>query len=80
MNVEKDLKSLANIQNDDIDLSDIPEISDWSTAKRGQFYRPVKQKVTIRIDADVLELFKHNASQYQTAINNALRNYIKTQL
>ena len=42
----------------DIDTSDIPEIADWSGAVFGKFYRPAKQQVTLRIDADVLAWFK----------------------
>jgi uncharacterized protein (DUF4415 family) len=43
----------------------------------GTFYRPVKQKLTIRLDADVIEWFKRNHTHYQTAINKALREYIQ---
>jgi uncharacterized protein (DUF4415 family) len=63
----------------DIDTSDIPEIKDWSGAQRGKFYRPVKQQLTLRLDADVVAWFKDHASQgrgYQTKINEALREYV----
>lgn len=30
------------MKDEDIDLSDIPEITGWSNAVRGKFYRPVK--------------------------------------
>jgi uncharacterized protein (DUF4415 family) len=39
----------------------------------GKFYRPVKQQVTLRIDADVLAWFKGQGEKYQTAVNRALR-------
>jgi hypothetical protein len=38
------LKVLAALPEGEIDLSDIPEIRDWSGAKRGLFYRPVKKQ------------------------------------
>jgi uncharacterized protein (DUF4415 family) len=60
----------------DIDTDDIPEISDWSGAVRGRFYRPVKQIVTIRLDADVIAWFKSHDARYQTAVNRALREYM----
>jgi hypothetical protein len=41
-----ELKSLANLSDDAIDASDAPELLDWSAAKRGLFYRPVKQQLT----------------------------------
>ena len=52
------MKNLAALPDTAIDTSDIPEITDWSGAEIGKFYRPVKQQVTLRIDADVLEWFK----------------------
>ncbi len=45
-------------------------------------YRPMKQRVTIRLDADVIEWFKEQARTkgqgrgYQTLINRALREYM----
>lgn len=78
MNVKKELKVLSNLPDESIDFSDIPEETDWSSAEKGKFYKPIKQKVTIRIDTDILDWFKHNSQQYQTAINKALRSHIKT--
>ncbi len=58
------------------------EAYDFSKGKRG----PViphrgKTRITIFIDTDILEWFRDEAERegrgYQTAINQALRNYIK---
>ncbi len=57
----------------DIDTSEIPEVKDWSGAAIGKFYRPIKEPVTIRIDADVLAWFKSKGRGYQTRINSLLR-------
>ena len=57
----------------DIDLSDIPEIKDWSKAVVGKFYRPIKKPLTIRLDADVLAWVKADGKGYQTRINSILR-------
>jgi uncharacterized protein (DUF4415 family) len=75
-----ELRSLARQGDDAIDTSDAPEILDWSGAKRGLFYRPVKQQLTLRLDADVVAWFKtHTAADegYQTRINRALREYVQ---
>jgi uncharacterized protein (DUF4415 family) len=77
-----ELKSLAALPDEAIDTSDAPELLDWSRAKRGLFYRPVKQQLTLRLDADVLAWFKsHTTSNegYQTRINRALREYVQGQ-
>jgi uncharacterized protein (DUF4415 family) len=43
----------------------------------GRFYKPIKQRLTIRLDSDVVEWFKRNNLHYQSAINKALREYIR---
>jgi len=77
-----ELKSLADLPDDAIDTSDAPELVNWSDAKRGLFYRPVKQQLTLRLDADVVAWFKNHATSdagYQTRINRALREYVQAQ-
>ena len=39
----------------------------------GRLYKPIKQPVTLRLDADVLAWFKKRGRGYQTRINGALR-------
>jgi uncharacterized protein (DUF4415 family) len=46
---------LAERPEGDIESGDIAEISDFSDAVRGRFYRPIKRHVTLRMDADQLE-------------------------
>lgn len=74
-----ELKRLAAKKDEQIDFSDIPEQVDWSGATIGKFYRPVKQQVTLRIDADVLAWFKAQGGKYQTAVNKALREHVVRQ-
>jgi uncharacterized protein (DUF4415 family) len=77
-----ELKALASLPDTAIDTSDAPEFPDWSGAKRGLFYRPVKQQLTLRLDADVVAWFKSHATEgagYQTRINQALRAYVEGQ-
>lgn len=39
----------------------------------GEYYKPRKLPVTLRLDADVLAWLKKKGGHYQTRINNALR-------
>lgn len=76
---KKELAALARLPDADIDTRAIPEVKDWSGAKRGVFYRPVKQQLTLRLDADVVAWFKEHAPKgegYQTDINRALRQHV----
>ena len=70
-----ELKTLRSMPDDAIDTSDIPEVTDWTGARRGVFYRPVKQQLTLRLDADVVAWFKREGGGYQSRINSALREY-----
>ncbi|MGI9101256.1 MAG: BrnA antitoxin family protein [Terriglobales bacterium] len=58
----------------DIDLSEVPEVLDWSGAEIGKFYRATKTPVTMRLDADVIEWLKGYGPGYQTKANMLLRH------
>jgi uncharacterized protein (DUF4415 family) len=70
-----EIGALASMPDEAIDVSDIPEVTDWTGARRGVFYRPNKQQLTLRLDADVVAWFKRNGGGYQTRINRALREH-----
>jgi uncharacterized protein (DUF4415 family) len=77
--LKAEAERLAAMPDDTVDLTDMPERLDWSGAERGRFYRPVKQQLTLRLDADVVHWFKTHArgGGYQTRINQALRDYVE---
>lgn len=70
-----ELKTLAALPDGQIDTSDIPPRSEkfWKNAVRNQFYRPVKQQVTVRLDADVLAWLRSTGRGYQSKLNTILR-------
>jgi uncharacterized protein (DUF4415 family) len=75
-----DLKRVDAMTDADIDLSDIPEITPEMFAKavvrRG--LKPItKRQLTLRLDSDVVEWFKHQGHGYQTRMNALLRAYME---
>src|SRR5579863_5297870 len=76
------LKVLAARPDSEIDTSDIPEMTDeqWKQARRGHFYRPRKQQITARVDADVLAWLKAQGKGYQSRINAILRREMLTSI
>jgi uncharacterized protein (DUF4415 family) len=72
---KKELAALAALSDSQINISDIPELprSAWKDAVRGRFYRPVKQAVSMRLDADVVAWLKKSGKGYQTRANHILR-------
>lgn len=76
------LNTLAEAPVDAIDTSGSPELTEefWKNSVQGKFYRPIKQQLTLRLDADVVAWFKAHANDghgYQTQINRALREYVR---
>jgi uncharacterized protein (DUF4415 family) len=52
---KKQIAAIAAKKDEDIDLTDMPEILDWPKAEIGKFYRPRKKPVTIRLDTDIID-------------------------
>jgi uncharacterized protein (DUF4415 family) len=78
---ETDWKRIAAMKDEDIDLSEIPEVTPEMFA-RGVLRRnfqpiPPKKQLTLRIDSDVVEWYKKQGRGYQTKINSLLRAYMK---
>lgn len=78
---ETDWKRLDALTDEEIDVSDIPEISpeEFAKATVRKGLKPVegKRQVTLRLDSDVLAWFKARGPGYQTRINQLLRAYMK---
>lgn len=75
---KRELAVLAALPDDQIDTSDIPELPPgaWKNAIRGRFYRPVKQAVSMRLDADVIAWLRKSGKGYQTRANRILREHM----
>jgi uncharacterized protein (DUF4415 family) len=73
------LARMDSIKDEDIDFSDIPEITDFSEFhlwKDRHLYRPakpIKKKVNCTLDADVVAWLKKDGKGYQTRMNAILR-------
>ena len=70
----RDIAAIAAKKAESIDLSEMPEVVDWSAAEMGKFYRPPKRSVTMRLDQDVLDWLKGYGKGYQTRANMLLRH------
>jgi len=69
----KEIQALQRLRDEEIDLTDIPQLRDWDRTAVGKFYRPIKKSLTIRLDADVLAWLRSQGRGYQTRINALLR-------
>lgn len=73
-----ELQRLAARRDEEVDLSDIPEL-DEAFFREAEWRPPIKKPVTIRLDADVLAWFRSEGPGYQTRINRLLRRYMEVQ-
>ena len=71
---KREIAAIAAKKDEEIDLSEMPEVIDWSGAEVGKFYRPPKKSVTMRVDADVIEWLKSYGPGYQSRANMLLRH------
>ena len=68
------------VENKEVDLSDLPEVSfdSFANAIVRKGLKPVKKtQITLRLDTDVLEWFKAQGKGYQTSINALLKAYVE---
>jgi uncharacterized protein (DUF4415 family) len=72
-----DVKQLRALRDTDIDFSDIPKLgkSFWKAARL--VMPEPKDRLTIRVDHDVVQWLKKNGRGYQTRINAILRSYME---
>jgi len=78
----EEIRALQALPDEAIDYSDIPATTSeqWQKAQVGQFYRPIKQQLTLRIDSDVVTWFKAQGKGYQTRINELLRRAMQEEV
>ncbi|MBX9685898.1 MAG: BrnA antitoxin family protein [Candidatus Obscuribacterales bacterium] len=71
--LERELATLAKLEDEDIDMTGLAENLEWTAASIGKFYRPIKQPVSMRIDADILNWARSLGKGYQSQVNELLR-------
>ncbi len=72
---KREIEVLRNKPDSEIDTSETRVLTPekWAKAVVGKFYRPIKQPIALRLDADVLAWFKEQGPGYQSRINEILR-------
>jgi uncharacterized protein (DUF4415 family) len=77
---KKERERLLAMTDDQIDLSDIPDMGGTAWTRPGALVPTEnKKQVSLRIDADVLSFYKSTGRRYQTRINEVLRRYMEAQ-
>lgn len=72
-----DWERIDALSDEDIDYSDIPELDETFWKKAKLVVPKKKERLSMRIDSDVLAWFKAKGKGYQTTINAVLKSYIE---
>lgn len=72
-----ELEAVAAMPDEQIDYSDAPYLPDAVWMKAAEQLPHTKKQITLRIDAEVLEFFKHAGPRYQSRMNAVLRSYVE---
>lgn len=72
-----ELARLADIPDEEIDFSDIPELDEAWFAEAKLWTPPSKKQITLRLDEDVVAFFKESGKGYQTRMNAVLRAFVE---
>ncbi|WP_426223811.1 hypothetical protein [Psychrobacter sp. DWR1-2-3] len=77
---EANLQRLAALSDDDIDLSDTPEVINWSGATRGSIVSSDSSVGASIVSPSIIARFQNKAKKtggnYQDMINDALEEYL----
>ena len=71
------LDAVAAMPDERIDYTDAPYLPDAVWMKAAAQLPHTKQQITLRVDAEVLDFFKHTGKRYQSRMNAVLRSYVE---
>ena len=60
--LQAEVEALLAMSAEDIDLSDMPEITDWSRARRGLFGVKPRRTLSVSLEAELVDYVEKNGS------------------
>ena len=70
---KEDWERLDNLNDEDIDYSEITDFSKFRPWEQRQTFKPVQVAFTCKLDADIVAWLKQGGNGYQTRLNTILR-------
>ena len=74
---QTDWDRIMNMKDEEIDYSDIPALGDDFFKNARVRWPGNKKQLTLRLDPDVVDYFKHLGKGYQKTMNYVLRRYME---
>ncbi len=74
------LVALAVGKPDQIDLTVMGEITDWSEAEQGAFFRPARFATPVGLDSELVAWFRLSGPGFQARMEAVLRAHMQTQI
>lgn len=72
-----DWNRIAEMEDDQIDVSDIPVLDENFWNEADVVVPENKERISIRIDRDVLDYFREEGPGYQTRMNAVLKSFVE---
>ena len=69
---KEQLEHLKNLKDEDIDFSDIPEVTDFKDWQPNPFFKPIKTQLSAKIDKDIFAWLKMHG-EVSKYLNKLLR-------
>lgn len=74
---ETDWQRVMSMTDEEIDMSDILELTDDFFKNARVRWPGNKKQLTLRLDPDVVDYFKHLGKGHQSTMNNVLRKFME---
>ena len=73
------LRELDQMEDDQIDTTDIPEVLDVRNPRRGAYHQPVQKEITVTLDEDIIHWLQSQPAG-QDGLNTCIRNILRAQM
>ena len=73
------LRELDQMEDEDIDTTDIPEVLEVRNPRRGAYYQPVQKEITLTLDEDIIHWLESQPAG-QDGLNTCIRNILRAQM
>ena len=73
------LRELDQMEDEDIDTTDIPEVLEVRNPRRGAYCQPVQKEITVTLDEDIIHWLESRPAG-QDGLNTCIRNILRARM
>ena len=73
------LRELDQMEDGDIDTTDIPEVLEVRNPRRGAYYQPLQKEITVTLDEDIIHWLESQPAG-KDGLNTCIRNILRARM